>query len=132
MNAVVSGFVVARSRTSGSVKYAYATTANATAAAIDSPRKIQHFRRTGPRRGARFASGIRQLRAERRACGGDTCAGWNFVAAQNERFLECGQELQQRLVRGACAHESDAPNLAGQRTQAGAHFDVERVEQRPA
>src|SRR5678815_77262 len=54
------------------------------------------------------------------------------MAAENERFLERRQELQQRLIRGARAHQSDAPDLTGKRTKAGSDFDVERVEQRPA
>jgi hypothetical protein len=54
------------------------------------------------------------------------------MAAQDERLLERRQELQQRLMRGTRAHQADTPDLAGERAEAGADFDVERVEERAA
>src|SRR4029079_9937372 len=77
-------------------------------------------------------SGAGELRPQRRAGSGDTGARRHGMTTQDERLLQRRQELQQRLMRGARAHQADTPDLAGERAEAGANLDVERVEERAA
>src|SRR5262245_17529504 len=102
MNAVVEGFLVRRSRTSGSVSQTYAATANPAAGIAAKTRRPV------------FNSGVDAL---------------SLISLLRERAFERAAQQHDEARLGARAHQADAPDLAGERAEAGADLDVVLVEQ---
>src|SRR5262249_43935125 len=102
MNAVVDGFLVRRSRTSGSVTQTYPAIANAAAGIAARTRR------------AVFNSGVDALA---------------LISLLRERAFQRAAQQHDEARLGTRAHQADAPDLAGERAEAGADLDVVLVEQ---
>src|SRR6184192_1054138 len=117
MNAVVGGLAVRSGRTSGSVRYTYARTPKPMPSAPTNHRLTERIRRSAvdgsvATVGAGAASGM-----------------GTAIVLFGQSLLERPEQQHDKTRRRAGAHQSDAPDLPGERAKARADLDVEPIEQ---